>query len=271
MPAPPSPVTLTVGIERLARRVLLVCVLVEIALFLLDYHVNYGRATDIGAMRRLFNTTREDGLASWFGTTQTLLAALTLWVTYAVARPLPKPRGWKTGWLVLALFFTYMAFDDGAEIHERLGSVVDSWTENRSGFLASFPSYTWQVLFLPFFGGFGIFMLVFLWKELDGRSSRLLLLSAIGCLSLAVALDFFEGLEPTHPLNLHAYIAENTGLDETTEARFGRSAYDALQHFSRSIEETLEMLSMSLLLFLLLRNLPRVATAGFDVRFDQPK
>ena len=45
------------------------CVVSEIALFLLDWHVNYGRLLDYGPIRRLLNTTREDGLASWFGVT----------------------------------------------------------------------------------------------------------------------------------------------------------------------------------------------------------
>lgn len=264
----PHAVILSVDGERVARRVLLFCVLAELALFLLDYHVNYGRATNIGAIRRLFNTAREDGLASWFGTTQTLLAALTLWLTYLIARTRPKPQWWKTAWLALALFFTYMAIDDGAELHERLGTTVDALKEDSSALLAAFPSYTWQVLFLPFFGAFGLFMLVFLWKEIDTRSSRLVLVSAIGCLVLAVVLDFFEGLEPDHALNLHTYIVENTNFDARSQARFARSGYDTLQHFSRSTEETLEMLANSLLLFLFLRNLPHVSSGGLQIRFE---
>ena len=187
---------------------------------------------------------------------------------YIIARPQPKPRWWKAAWLALALFFTYMAIDDGAELHERLGTTVDALKEDSSALLDSFPSYTWQVLFLPFFGAFGLFMLVFLWKEIDTRSSRLVLVSAIGCLALAVVLDFFEGLEPDHALNVHTYIADNTNLDARTRARFDRSGYATLQHFSRSTEETLEMLANSLLWFLFLRNLPRVSHGGLRVRFE---
>ena len=68
-------------------------------------------------------------------------------------------------------------------------------------------------------------MLVFLWKELDTRSSRLVLVSAIGCLALAVVLDFFEGLEPDHALNVHTYISDNTNLARVSsgglQVRFG--------------------------------------------------
>ncbi|NND58797.1 MAG: hypothetical protein HKN49_00870, partial [Gammaproteobacteria bacterium] len=60
--------------------VFLVCAISELAFFLLDWHVNYGRMIDASPVRNLFNTTREDGLASWFGVTQTALVAVTLWI-----------------------------------------------------------------------------------------------------------------------------------------------------------------------------------------------
>jgi len=173
----------------------------------------------------------------------------------------------KAGWLVLALFFTYMAIDDGAQLHERLGSAIGDLNEESSPLLAYFPSYTWQVLFLPFFGALGLFMLVILWRELHARSSRLILVTAIGCLVLTVTLDFFEGLDPDHALNLHTYVSDNDDLDAWTRVRFRRSPHDTLWHFSRSIEETLEMLASSLLWILFLSNLPRVASEGLHVRF----
>ena len=55
---------------------------------------------------------------------------------------------------------------------------------------------------------------------------------------------------------------------EETPANAARSGYDTLQHFSRSAEETLEMLANSLLWFLFLSNLPRVASGGLQVRFE---
>ncbi len=75
----PPTVQVTLVPTRLALRVFACILLLEIAFVLLDYHVNYGRLTEIGAIRRLTNIAREDGLASWFGTTQTLLVALTAW------------------------------------------------------------------------------------------------------------------------------------------------------------------------------------------------
>jgi len=259
---------LSVNAERAARLVLAVCILAELTFVVLDYHVNYGRGVDVGALRRLFNTAREDGLASWFGTTQTLLAATTLWLTYAVARSRGNPSWQRTGWLILAAFFTYMAVDDGAQLHERLGSTIDALKEESSPLVASFPSYTWQLLFLPIYGALGAFMTAFLWHELPARSSRIVLVTALGCLVLAVVLDFIEGLEPEHAFNLHTWLSGNARLEGWARVRFGRSAYDTLQHFSRSIEETLEMLANSLLWFLFLGNLPRVAPDGLRIVFE---
>jgi hypothetical protein len=55
-------------------------------------------------------------------------------------------------------------------------------------------------------------------------------------------------------------------LDTWSYQQFGRSAYKALRHFSKSFEEALEMLGMSLLWFLFIRHLA-VAAANLHVRF----
>jgi len=255
-----SPIRLNIDAARLARRVLFFCVVAELLFVLLDYHINFAEWTQIGAMRRLFNIAREDGLASWFASTQTLLAGLTLAFIYLVTRGRQGSQGKSAGWLVLAGFFLYMAIDDGAQLHERVGTTIDAMRENAGASASFFPSYTWQLVFLPVFGALGLFMLVFLWRELESPWSRALLLTAISFQAAAVGLDFVEGLEPDHPWNLYATISDRFDLDAWTEERFGESAYDTLVHFSRSIEETLEMASMSILWFLFLRHLG--VTAG---------
>jgi hypothetical protein len=251
-------VELSIDARRLARSVLVCCVLVEVALVLLDYHVNYGRGVEVGAIRRLFNLAREDGLASWLATTQTLLIALTLWLIYVSARHRPALRSKALGWLVLALFFSYMAVDDGAQLHERLGSAWERWSR-ASGSGGLFPSYAWQPLFLPLFGLLGLFLLVFLGRELKAGASRALLVLAVSCLAAAVGLDFLEGLAREHPWNVYAQAAARFELEPWTLERFGKPAYDTLRHFSKATEEFLEMLAQSVLWFLLLRHLPEVA------------
>ncbi|HEX9725455.1 MAG TPA: hypothetical protein VGC53_14345 [Vicinamibacteria bacterium] len=265
--AGPTAANLTIHSEALAHRVLIFCVVAEILFVFLDYHINFGEWTAIGAMRRMFNIAREDSLASWFATTQTLMTGLTLGLIYLAARRQPG-MGWKaTGWLVLASFFVYMAVDDGAQLHERLGSTFEAMREDAGASLDFFPSYTWQLIFLPFFGGLGLFMLVFLWRELGSPSSRALLLTAISFQVFAVGLDFLEGLEPNHPWNLYAAISDRYALETWTEWRFGESAYDTLDHFSRSIEEALEMAAISILWFLFLRHLS-IVPGHLNIRFS---
>jgi len=252
---------LTVDTKRVARSIFIVCVLAEAAFVLLDYYVNYGRLTEIGALRRMFNITREDGLASLFGTLQTAMVGLTLWLIYISIKSQHGPK-WRTvGWLVLAIFFTYMAIDDGAEVHERLGTTLDESTS-----LDFFPSYAWQILFLPIFGALGLFTLAFLWNELKTRASRVLLLVAISCMVLAVGMDFIEGLDSDHSWNLYTIIAEHYDMESWTMARFKHTGYDTLRHFSKSIEETLEMLAHSVLWGLFLRHLG-IAASDLKIRF----
>ena len=87
----PVSTEITLDPRRVMAIVLVACIGAELAFVFLDYHVNYGRLVDIGAIRRLFNIAREDGLASWFGTAQTMLVALTLWALYAIARVRRRP------------------------------------------------------------------------------------------------------------------------------------------------------------------------------------
>ena len=244
---------------RLARRVFLFCVTAEIVFVLLDYHVNYGRLVDVGAIRRMTNIAREDSLASWFGTTQTLFVALTAWVLFLLSRAGLATAWRQVGWAVVAAMFTYMAVDDGAQLHERFGTLASVSSDNGSSLLSAFPSFAWQVLFVPVFGLFGLALAFFLWKELRSRAAFALVLSALACLVVAVALDFVEGLEADHPLNVYTWIVTQIDLEDFAAARFQQNAYDAVEHFSRSLEEFLEMLANTLLWVTFLRHTPAVA------------
>lgn len=204
---PPATVQLTFDPRRVVRNIFVFCVVANVSFFLLDFFINYLRLADTGAIRRLFNTAKENGLAAWFGVTQTVMVALTLWLTFVTVKQQGGSKWRRIGWLVLALFITYMAVDDGASLHERLGSAFDA--SNRDApdeswgpaMLEIFPSYTWQILFVPLFGALGLFTLVFLWRELDELRAKILVAVALACFVLAVGLDFVEvdGRAHRHP------------------------------------------------------------------------
>ena len=203
---------MTLDAGRVARLVLIGCLGIELLFVLLDYHVNFGRLTDIGALRRMTNIAREDGLASWFGTTQTLLAGLTAWTIALLVRSQGAPRWRKAGWTAVAGFFTYLAIDDGAQVHERLGTVFRTLSEQGNpSALAFFPSYSWQLFLGPVFAVLGLGMAVFLWRELPDRVGRGLVFGALTCLALAVGLDFFEGARVRSPLESIRRARDPTG------------------------------------------------------------
>jgi len=232
--------TIQIGInrERLIRNMLIICIAFEFFFVLSDAFINYGKYTEIVAIRRLFNIAREDSLASWFGTTQTFMTGLTIWLIFLVIRHTSTPRKIIFGWCILAIFFTYMAVDDGAEIHERLGTALKTIVENSQTdptslagrLLDIFPSYEWQILFLPVFGSIGLFMAIFLWREINQKIARILIFTGIFCFVTAVCLDFIEGLDKKHPLNIYTLIGKTYNFEKYT-----------VRHFGKSLEEFLEM------------------------------
>lgn len=223
----------------------------ELFLVFADVVFNVGALIDLGPIRRFFNMAREDGVASWFAITQTWMVGLTASFIYFVARADDSDR-WRTiGWAVIALFLLYWAMDDGAKVHERIGSsvkhiILGANAESRQ--IGFFPSYTWQLVFLPIFGSFGLFLLWFLNRELQHVRHKLMVVAAIGFLVLAVTADFFEGLEPQHPLNLHSWISATMQWE-----------FAAVVHYSKTIEEFMEMLAMTFLWIVFLRHLVSVA------------
>lgn len=256
--APPGTGAVVIQASRLAMLVCGTALCCEVLLVWADYYFNYSRGTSFGPLRRFFNIAREDGAASWFAVTQTLLIALTLFTLHLGSRARPDAtRLQRRGWLVLAVFFTYMAFDDGTQFHERIGSVwgsirAEAVTGGDPGgwatrLAALFPSYNWQFLFVPLFGAAGLFMLVFLWRELDTRGARAALLASIGLLACAVALDFVEGLPRAHPWNVIAAWSRDGGWKAFAMEQFGRSGFDALRHFAKALEEFIEMLAQTVL------------------------
>ncbi|MHC4992576.1 MAG: hypothetical protein ACYTGC_16520 [Planctomycetota bacterium] len=251
----------------------IVCFVISWSFLFFDYSINYSGVAKSGAVRRMFNMTREDGMPSLFMIMQMTLLATTVWAVWLTVRKRTSSRFRRIGWLILALFFSYLAVDDGAKVHERLGTAYEEVTERNeealgAGAMEAFPSYAWQVVFMPIFSVMGIFMLVFLWRELGSTLPRALVFVAFGLFATAVFFDFIEGLDPDHEWNLYRILAErNEGIETFTRKQFDRSAYDSLRHFSKTIEECMEMMGMTLLWAVFLGHLMRLAPA-VHLQFD---
>lgn len=217
--------------------VFLSCLIAEVALVYLDLTVNWLQWSEYGPIRRLFNTTREDALASWFAVTQTVFVALSAWLICAINRYHGISGLRRFGWLLVALFFTYMAIDDGAAVHERLGSAF----KQREGGSVGFVSYPWQMLLAPLFAAMGVFLFVFLWFELPRTVDRARVFGALTCFAIAVSMDFVEGMDDGY-----AWLVETFDWDNST-----------IRHFSKSVEEFIEMLGMTLFLVTFLAQIAR--------------
>ncbi len=266
------PTDLRIDTTALLRNLLIFCVSIEMLLFTFDYYLNYAGGSHSSALRRLFSTSREDGLAGWVAVLQTAMIAVTLWAIYMVVRK-TATRWQILGWQALLVFFCYLALDDGAHIHERLGT---AYNEAGDGFalgawtLELFPSYRWQIVFMPLFAAMGFFMFGFLLKQLRGWKPKAAVFVALSCLAGAVVLDFFEGLAPTHALNPYTAITQRWHLEYWAARTSDVSAYDMLLHFSKSIEECTEMFGMTLLWVVFLHHFTWLAR-DLRVRFDPPQ
>lgn len=260
--------------SRITRIILAFCVVCELLLVYLDYRVNFSYGTEINSIRRLFNITREDALASWFGSTLFFMTALTGWLICCLSSA--RPRRIRAGWIIVASLLTYLAVDDGAEIHERVGTAFEKIQEQAQvngeeptlarRWQKIFPSYEWQLLFMPAFGVLGVFSIVFLMTQMRG-GPRILVPVAFFLLAVAVGLDFIEGLSDSHPWNLYASLNDRYDIDPYTVPHFREVGLETIRHFSKSLEEFIEMLAVTLLWVAMIRHAARAA-AGQTIKLE---
>ena len=182
-------------------------------------------------------------------------------------------------WAGIGSFFIYLGIDDAIKFHERMGTTFKElmagkefkqWEANRppdywrdaggelfekalifknddisnEGVLGSlydfFPSYTWQMVFGPFFIAIGIFIVWFLWKELSSKKLWDWALVGISLYAFAVGLDFVEGLDSEPYEGIAAFFS-------TEEYR--------IEHLSKTLEEFLEMIGTTTFLIVFLKNI----------------
>ena len=247
------------GIGSIARRVLVIFVLIEAALFGLDYLIAHKELIDNSDLQNLVDITREDTIGTWVSTTQYLLLAGVAWLIHLRTRDDAGATMRAAGWGLIAGFFTYLSFDDGSRFHERMGSLFGDYAPDVSTpFIATaarelldfFPSYNWQVAFFPLFGAMALFLLVFLRRELKENSLYAMVLAGLSCWIFAVLLDFLEGASEGMALMTSMFDA----------------GYRTVEHMMRSVEECIELFGATLMLSAFLAHFTRIAD-GWSIRF----
>lgn len=224
----------TIYLKPLIFRIIITCIIIEIVLFFLDSIFFFITSPDEKrTISIIFDMSIEEGLAGWLSSIEILFVGITIWLIFLWVRKNSNSFD-KTGWFIFAVFFTYMGIDDGTEIHEQAGTWLTHLSFKPGTFLfmcyeklKTYPSYAWQVIFVPIFSVLTLFMIYFLWKKLKDFKMRKYLILAGVCYGIAAGLDFFDGLYNS------AYI-----LKALLPFKIDRTA---VTHFLRIIEEMLEM------------------------------
>ena len=229
----------------------------EILFVLLDASTNLKEWGVSGPIKRLFNIAMETSIPTWFSVMQAAVVGAIVGLIALLKRGqnTESRRIWM-GWMAIAVFFVYMSLDDGSMLHERVGSAlrsdsaisntVETSEETGGAFILapSFPSYSWQLVLMPFFALFGLYMFLFLWHEL-GPGEFKWFVAGLACYAAAVGLDFIEGFDHNGNVwNIYPGMAKMCGLDPPT-----------VRHLLQSLEEFLEMLGTTAFLGLFLNHL----------------
>ncbi len=229
--------TLRISTQTFIQHVFILFLTVELIVVLLDLLVYWGEIIPNQDIRRIFNITREDSPVTWVSTILFLSNAA---VMYLIA--IDASNWWrKIDWFIFSAFFTYLSLDDCAEIHEKLGTALGNYIEHYHiihdsspiiKLVHAYPSYYWQIIFVPVLAIMGMALLAIFWRDLTQKPYRLLLLAAFMVLGFSQILDYLEGLD-------HGYwiLKEAFGWEERT-----------ILHLSKVVEEFLEMFGLTLLL-----------------------
>ncbi len=248
-----QPLNIILRSDVITRRIFWCLLGFELFIVFLDIFVNHYKWSSVGAIRRMVNITREDSLSNWFSSLQAIIVGVVIWLTAIGVRKQMQGDKYKRKfycWAGIGTFFIYLGIDDAIKFHERMGTayhvlLFDDETSNEGvlGYLYDvFPSYTWQMIFGPFFMAMGIFLLWFLWKALEPRRLWYWFLVGISLYAVAVGLDFVEGFD--------SEFFEDIGI-----AGFFSTEDYRIRHMSKTLEEFLEMLGTTIFLIVFLKNL----------------
>ena len=116
------PVSIQLDRDRLFRWLFAGLILIEVLIVLLDAFISEFDYVTIGAARRFFNITREDGIANFFSSFQMLVTGgVLLLITLVVRRQSSGSSKTALGWGVVTGLFLFTGFDDATKLHERMG------------------------------------------------------------------------------------------------------------------------------------------------------
>ncbi|MCF8084907.1 MAG: hypothetical protein K9M96_17645 [Deltaproteobacteria bacterium] len=225
---------------------IVVCfVCIEFALILLDLILAFTPWIPVIELQKIFDMTRERSTGTWLSVTLSLLCGIALLMIFFAVKACGCPKKEAVGWFFLSVFFVYMSVDDAAWIHERSGDFLDRLVSSNalpyglSSIVGKFPTYYWFLIMGPFFAAMGLFMLSFLWQRFGKLGLRKYIIFPMIGLAGALLIDFAEGT------------GRGIWRLKTVTGMSERSVF----HLIRLTEESLEILSIILLLLAFMKYL----------------
>lgn len=228
-----------IDLDILIRRIFISCLVIMVLLIIADYVFNYRDLFDDRSFRRIWNIAREQSIPSWFSSIQAQLLGVTVFLIAVVEHR--SVNTIKTIiWVLIGLFFFWIGIDDYAEIHEKLGGVLERMAKDGepgavTGILLKNPSFSWHTFIAPFFAICGLGILAFLWLSFWRLRLLHYVILGFGCWAVAQGLDFVEGLDAAD--DFYEWVQAQLGV----ERKYG------VTHTFKVVEEVLEMLGTTLL------------------------
>ncbi len=233
------------SVGRIAKRVLVCCLVAEAVILVLDVGQHLAELWYIEHIKDISNVILENSVGTWFSVVLNAGVGVAALVTASACRHSGKAGSKTLAWGVIGVFFLYVSLDDHLVLHERLaGAMGRVMLKATPSGQFQFITYEWIYVLAPLFALFGLFMLVFLVSELAGRRQRVLLILAFACWAAAVALDAWEGAGLPYE-----------GVQEAMG--WGKVKF---RHAVMLVEEMLELLGSTLFLYLFLRRLGGLLT-----------
>lgn len=223
-----------------ARKALGICLILEAGILILDVGQHLAEVWYIEHIQDISNVLLENSVGTWFSVVLNALVGIAALAVALVGRHTGRAGSKSLAWGVIGVFFLYVSLDDHLVLHERLaGGVGRMMLTHQPSESFSFLTYEWIYLLAPLFVLFGLFMLVFLFRELAAGWYRALLVLALGLWAVAVGMDAWEGM----------------GLPyEAAQQTLGWGELK-FRHAVMLVEEMLELLGSTLFLYLFLRRL----------------
>ena len=222
------------------KNILTIVISIPVFLFFID-SLGYHFRDDIPRkLLVLFDITLEANIPTWYSSMLALFVGMVGILIVEHYYNL-KQNSKIAIWLLIALFFVYMSIDDVSQFHERVATAWAHYARSADNSISSslasnFESYYWQLLFLPIFGSIAFAMLYVIKTEFVNKKAQYFFIIGLACFVFAVALDYIDGVD-----RYYDYIIKQFGFN-----------FKVLEHFSRAVEEMVEMIGLGFILTALL-------------------